>query len=163
MQRSKSGYQSLFTIFGVYFSLCTFWFLCFFVPHLIIFMHLICMFQILTMKEKKLLKNYFQLSVQIPFALCNFLFCEMLILGRNSASLCKCTEWNILVFLQNILCWPILPDAHLPLVLPIIILCFLPAAIGIFHKYQRISLFSLLSSSSMCKALMFSICHHCPL
>lgn len=126
-------------------------------------MPLIYIFQILTMKENNLLKNYFQFSVQIPFALCNFLFCEMLILGRNSASLCKCTEWNILVFLQSILCWPILPDAHLPLVFPIIILCFLPAAIDRFHKYQRISLFSLLFSSSMCRALMFSICHHCPL
>lgn len=96
------------------------------------------------------------MSVQIHFAVCNFLFCEVLILGRNSASLFQCTEWNILVFLQSILCWPILPDAHLPLVFPVIILCFLPAAIGIVHKYQRISLFSLLSSSSMCRALRCS-------
>lgn len=56
MQRSKSGYQSLLTVLGIYFSCCTFWFLCPFVTHLIIFMPLIYVFQILTMKENNLLK-----------------------------------------------------------------------------------------------------------
>lgn len=67
MQRSKSGYQSLFMIFGIYVCCCTFWFLCPFVPHLIIFMPLIYIFQILTMKENNpLKKNIFNCMSRFP-------------------------------------------------------------------------------------------------
>lgn len=140
-------------LFSLHFSCCTFLFLCPFVQHLIIFMPLISVLQILTLKENKhTLKKIYLFPIICPDSFSLSLQFSPL-WSADAVSLRKCAEWNILVLLQSILWQLILPDAHFPLNFPIIIPCFLPAAVGMFWNYQRISLFSLLSSFSTCRAL----------
>lgn len=94
-------------LFSLYFSCCTFLFLCLFVLHLVIFYAFdFCISNTNTQSNKHTFKKiiYSQLCVQIPFVLSNFLLCEILMLSRNPASLHKHVEWNILVLLQSILC-----------------------------------------------------------
>lgn len=134
MQRSKSGFQTLFTAIQLILFLLHFIFVSFCTAPNYFYAFDFCISNTNTQRNKHTFKKiiYSQLCVQIPFALSNFLLCEVFMLSRNPASLHKHVEWNILVLLQSILCRTGLPDAHFPLNFLIISPCFLPAKVDMF-------------------------------